>query len=98
MGKAQPYPWRPPQPSGSNRPPPRVKLRFTHATRIRPYRHRAVSEETPMKRPLLWLTRAAILFPLIAVAGLALVPAAESPPAWRTDLAAATREAKAAGK
>ena len=51
-----------------------------------------------MKRPLLWLTRAAILFPLVAVAGLALFPAAQPPPAWRTDLAAATREAKAAGK
>jgi hypothetical protein len=44
-----------------------------------------------------WLTRGAVGFPALVVALLPFAPAGDSP-AWRTDLALATREAKAAGK
>ena len=51
-----------------------------------------------MKHALVWLTRAAVFFPAVAVLALVLTPAAKPPPAWRTNLTEAANEAKAAGK
>ena len=51
-----------------------------------------------LRHPLAYVARSAMLFPALAVAVVAMVPASKPPLPWRTNLASAIAEAKTAGK